>query len=118
MTYEIDITVNYEVKYNKKTGVVPRATMIKVGKELFKTYKETKKAYITAFVTDSTGTTLCWGFSKLNSAWLDFAVDCTLTEGETEDMVEMSNSLSVDWVNGQHRDLDWKEATIEHNKSW
>lgn len=119
MTHEINITVNFEVKWNRKTGAVSRATMVKVGKVLFNLYKENRKmSDITAFVKDSNGEVTCWGFDKTKARWSfsDFYVTCNFGEGETEDCREMENTLYIDWLNGQHRELDWAEATIERER--
>lgn len=105
---QMDITVDFPIEYNRKTGKVRQPSAMKLVKHLLA--NDLLKDKHEFFVTDVNGAMTFWTVCKsFNYKW---EVSCEFTEDETEDEVDYYNALYFDCRGGKITDYTWESYKV------
>ena len=119
-----EVKANFEIALNKRFAI-PKTTMKKVTKSiLWDIFKHHKNNECNIVVEDTTGKRF-WFCVSSNFGYSDIYISCCLTDDEISNMglfngncngIEYTTSYYIDYMNGQHRELDYSYASYEFNR--
>ena len=128
-TKEIDVKIDYAIELNRRYQI-GKNQMKRITKNLlWDLFKKDKNIDYSVFVTDSENKHFLFCISKAGRySGFDISVDCCYNDYELFEMgypfdinslddTEFSNALYIDYLNGQHRALDYQYCEYEFNRN-